>query len=134
MNETDDIRIAVINLGPYEPTWFYDHKAYFYPISPEGGKQRITVVPYHVAYFHWAVELDQHDQLVRAVTVRGDDDESWFADRLGSLCPKEFVTPNIGQPGHYTDNKLWIDWYTNRVKFKMKRIPQTMSMEEFAKV
>ena len=130
---TEDVRVGVINEGPFEPTWFYDHKGYFYPISKTGDKPKITVVPYHVAYFHWAVELDAHGNLQRATEIRGDEDESWFDDRLGSLCPKEFVVPLVGQPGHYTDSKAFLDWYTNRVKFKMKRISQTMTMEEFAR-
>jgi hypothetical protein len=135
----EDVRIGVINEGPFQPTWFYDGKAYEYRVStPEMLKAKkpiIRWVPLKIAYEHWAVQLTSDGKLERAHDVKERDGESQMANRLAGLLPKKFYSSRdaegniIKDPqgrtlGAYDDDREFKDWFLNRVHFRMKRIAE----------
>ena len=139
MAANDEIRIGVINSGPYEPTWFYDGKAYQYKVSsPEqirAKKPLIRWVSLSIAYEHWAVELGEGGKLVRATAVRERDEESQLENRLAGICPKRFYSQKDAEGnvvrdqqgrsvGAYEDDRDFKDWFMNRIQFRLKRIPE----------
>lgn len=155
MNVTEEgVLIGVINhgVGPnipwpkkfgkiqlMEPTWLYGGKPYTYKVSEPGTKEPVfNVVPLPVAYFHWAVEIDPVTGHLRRATEPTDDDDSWFDNRLSSLCPKVYMKrypeeafDATHNPTHPVDDPAFIDWYRNGVTFKMKKLTARMSAEEF---
>jgi hypothetical protein len=159
MDDIQGVLIGVINFGqgpnhPWpprkngksilmEPTWLYGTskgpKPYTYLVSEPGKKEPvINVVPLEVAYFHCAVELDPVTGTLRRANVPKDDDDSWFDNRVSSLCPKIKVKRYPDEPFDSThnpfdsvDDPAWIDWYTNGVTFKMRKLNARMTAEEF---
>jgi hypothetical protein len=135
----DDIRVGIINEGPYEPTWFYDSKPYQYRVStPEmlrAKKPLIRWVPLQIAYEHWAVQLSPNGKLERARDVKERDEESQWDNRLAGICPKRFYPqkdaegnsirdPSGRSLGAYDDDREFKDWFENRVHFRLKRMPE----------
>lgn len=135
----EDVRVGVINEGPYEPTWFYDSKPYQYRVStPEMIKAKKPIVrwiPLNIAYEHWAVQLAPDGKLERAHDVKERDGESQIANRLAGLCPKLFYPQKdaeggiIKDPqgrtlGAYDDDRVHKDWFLNKVHFRLKRIAE----------
>jgi hypothetical protein len=134
----EDIRVGVINEGPYEPTWFYDSKPYQYRVStPEMIKAKrplVRWVPLTIAYEHWAVEL-RDGKLERANRVKERDEESQLENRLAGVCPKEFyphkdaegqaIRNEAGRSlGSYEDDRAYKNWFLNKVHFRLKRMPE----------
>jgi hypothetical protein len=139
VNTSDDIRVGIVNEGPYEPTWFYDGKAYHYRVStPEmirAKKPLIRWVPLKIAYEHWAVELAKDGTLVRATQVKERDDESQLDNRLAGICPKRFYPQKDAEDniikdqsgrslGAYEDDRDFKNWFLNKIHFRLKRMPE----------
>lgn len=135
----DDVRIGVINEGPYEPTWFYDGKAYQYRVStPEmikAKKPLVRWVPLPIAYEHWAVQVSADGKLERASDVKDRDEESQLENRLAGICPKRFypqkdaegrvmVDQNGRTLGAYDDDREFKNWFLNKIHFRLKRMPE----------
>ena len=149
-SSTDDIRIGVINHGRgpngnpnrkvFEPAWAYGGVFFTYEVSEPGKKPVYTVLPWVVAREHWGLTLDSEGKLIRATEPEGDEDESLFEARLSSLCPKLHANEDGSVPwrkeygaGMFIDDPDYIDWFTNGVQFKMKRISVRQYAEEFAR-
>jgi hypothetical protein len=145
----EDIRIGVINEGDsprWDATFFWDGKPIRYRTKQAGQKdQPITVIPLHIAYEHWAVTLDDAGRLVRATERKADEKESQFERKLAGLCPKVFMPTkdyegNIMKDqggrilGSYVNDPAYEDWFTNKVKFKMKKIPVVTTAEEWSRI
>lgn len=138
MNQ-DDIRIGVINEGPYEPVWFYDGKPYHYRVStPEMIKAKKPIVrwvPLKIAYEHWAVQVSADGRLERANDIKGQDEESQMENRLAGLIPKVFypqkdaegnvIKDQAGRTlGAYDDDRVMKDWFLHKIHFRLKRMPE----------
>ena len=134
----EDIRIGVINEGPYEPTWFYDSKPYQYRVStPEMLKAKrplIRWVSLKIAYEHWAVEL-KDGKLERATEVKERDEESQLENRVAGICAKKFYTEKDGEGnpirnesgrtlGAYADDRDFKKWFLEKIHFRLKRMPE----------
>ena len=133
---TDDIRIGVLNEGPFEPVFFYNGKSYTYEVSkPGNSKPSFTVVPYEVAHFHWAIDIDEAGNITRSTKIRNGEKESWLNNRISCLCPKKNVSKNP-EKEVYTDDPEWKDWFLNKIHFRIKRLPNRMQMsaEEFSRI
>lgn len=144
----EDFYIGIINEGTgpnvksealIEPTYLWDNKPYIYKVTVPGAKPVYNVVPLVVANEHFAVKVDEHGHLMRD-TIPDQSGESTFTRNLAKLCPKvplrdeegKVVRDMNGRVAQYIDDPKFKDWYSNGVKFKLKKIPRTMSAEEFA--
>lgn len=148
MLDYSDVRIGVINEGDsprWDATFFWDGKPISYRVQRQGEKTPMTVIPLHIAYEHWAVTINGDGRLVRATEVSDGEKESQFERRLGGLAPKVFLPSkdyegNIMKDqqgrilGSFVDDPAYVDWFTNKVKFKMKRIPVVTTAEDWAKI
>jgi len=145
----DDVRIGVENHGDspaWDATFFWDGKPIVFRVRrPDEKTQPITVIPPHIAYEFFAVEIREDGKMARATERKPDEKESQFERKLGGLAPKVFLpqrdyTGEImkGQDGRtlgsYGDDPAYVDWFTNKVKFKLKRIPVVTTAEEWAKL
>lgn len=146
---TDDIRVAIWNDGsPKLPnngdaSFFWDGRKIDYKAPRANQKSPpVTIVPFHIAYEHWAITIDDQGRLVRATEKKPDERESQFERRLTGICPKVFIPQkdyegNVMRDeqgrtmGNYDIHPEWADWFTNKIRFKAKRIPQSMTLEEF---
>lgn len=135
IQNTNDLRIGVINNGPIEPEWDYDGKKYTYKIKTKDGKRACTVVPWVVAEQHFALGLKKQEdgtfKVVRKDWKEPNDRDSLLESRLGGLCHKILDRPDKDQPGHYIDNPVIKDWYLNKVRFQVRTVRYEMSEEEF---
>jgi hypothetical protein len=136
---SDDIRIGVVNEGPFEPTWFYDGKAYQYRVStPEMIKSKrplVRWIPLAIAYEHWAVQLTRDGKLERATDIKERDEESQWDNRLAGICPKRFYPQKDAEGqiikdaqgrslGAYDDDREFKEWFLHKVHFRMKKVPE----------
>lgn len=139
MSPEGDIRVGVINEGPYEPTWFYDSKPYHYRVSTpaqiKAGKPLVRWVSTTIAYEHWAVQVTADGKLERAKDVKERDDESQLENRLAGICPKKFypqqdATGEIMKDqsgrslGAYDDDREFKDWFLHKIHFRLRKIPE----------
>jgi hypothetical protein len=135
VNSMDDVRVGVINNGPFEPTWFYDSKGYTYTARTPTNKTAITVVPWVVAEHHWALgyrrDAEGNIKIVRKDWKEPNERDSRLESRMGDIVTKEWEEPKAGLAGHYIDDPKKKDWFLNRVQFKAKTVRQVMTEEEF---
>lgn len=133
ISSLDDLRVAVSNPGPVEPTWFYDGKPYTYTVRTGANKTAITVVPWKIAAHHWAIaaKTDEHGniKIVRKDWKEQGDRDSALDSRLACICPKKWHKTD--EAGHYIDDPEIKNWFLNKVTFKAKAIKQVMTEEEF---
>jgi len=135
----EDIRVGVVNEGPFEPTWFYDSKPYEYRVSSaeliKAKRPIIRWIPLAIAYEHWAVQLSKDGRLERATDIKERNEESQLEHRLGGLCPKVFYAQkdsegviirgaNGAMLGSYDDDREYKNWFLNKVHFRLKRVPE----------
>lgn len=143
--------IGVLNEGPIAFDPFYDGIHYHCDISRPGDKPHWNVFPWTVAREVFGLATDEAGNpitdaggyVLRATQPANDrEDEGLFSERLSSLCPKRFVNQDgsypfdkaLGLPGHYDDDPVFKDWFTNKLKFRLKKIPRQMSAEEFLRI
>jgi hypothetical protein len=139
ISSLDDLRVGVINHGPFEPEWHYDMahhpEGYTYTVRGPSNKTAITVVPWKVAEQHWALAIKEDNKgnikVVRKDWKEANDRDSHLQSRLASICPKKWDQPNSSLPGQYIDDPVRKDWFLNKVEFKAKAIKQVMTEEEF---
>lgn len=149
MLDYSDVRIGVINEGEsprWDATFFWDGKPIEYRVRrPDEKAVPMTVVPLHIAYEHWAVTINKEGRLVRATDILEGEKESQFDRRIGGLAPKVFMPSkdyegNIMKDqqgrilGSFVDDPSYVDWFTNKVHFKMKKIPVVTTAEEWSKI
>lgn len=147
----DTFVIGVLNEGPISFDPFYNGIHYRCDISRPGEKPYWNVFPWAVARQVFGLAVDEQGNplcdsggyVKRAFEPESDqEDEGLFVERLSGLCPKRFVNQDgsypydktSGLPGHYTDDLDFKDWFTNKLKFRMKKIPRQMSAEEFLRI
>jgi hypothetical protein len=146
----DTFVVGVLNAGPIRYDPFYSGQHYKCEVSKPGEKPYWNVFPWLVARQLFGLAQDTEGQPVvdengfvkRAYEPEGDEDEGLFYERLGGLCPKRFVNQdgsfpydkNSGIPGHYDDDQEFKNWFTSKLKFRLKRIPRQMTAEEFMRI
>lgn len=139
MSSVDDYRVGVVNEGPYEPQWAYDSKVYHYrastPEMMQAKKPIVRWIPLTIAYEHWAVQINGNGKLERATDVKGKDPESQFSHRVSVVCKKQFYPEkdsegtiirgaNGAMLGSYSDDQAMKEWFTNKVHFRLRRMPE----------
>jgi hypothetical protein len=138
MNDNENVRVGIINEGPYEPRWFYDSKEYYYRAStPEmikAKKPLVRWVPLKIAYEHFAVQLTSDGKLERATVVIPPNEESQLEHRLSGI-PKKFypqkdaegnvIKDHQGRTlGAYDDDREFKEWFLTKIHFRLKRVPE----------
>ncbi len=119
-----DVKIAVRNKGPIEPELFYGGKGYQYPVD------HVTVVPYEVAYFHFAVEV-QGGKLVREKRdVSPDGSQSWYSNRMASYSPYGLTHGRTEDRDHKAF-KEFRAWFSDGIDFRIVKTPRSMTTAEF---
>lgn len=128
MNPTfPDVKIAVLNKGPLEPTFCYDGKEQSYPIG------RAVVVPLVRAYFDFAVELNASGKLDRHFGANTDRTQSWGDNRLSSFLPYGLKHGREKEQDHARFNQ-YEEWFKHGVEFAMVETTAEISSAEFGKL
>lgn len=127
-----DAKIAVYNEGPVEPELFYNGQGYRYPVG------KAVVVPYEIAYFHFAIEL-RGGKLVRQKTDNDDRSQSWYNNRLSTYLPYGLKHPRAGDPedekkANLAKFKEFEEWFANGLSFKLVKSSSALTQDEFAKL
>jgi hypothetical protein len=132
-----DVKVAIRNKGhgpgarkdsePFYPGWLYGGKMYEYPVN------EITVVPYEVAYFHFAIEL-QGGKLIREKEHSAPDgSQSWYANRVATHSPYGLTHGRADErdPQRFKEFRAW---YSDGIEFKLVKSPRVLSTEEFDRI
>jgi hypothetical protein len=122
-----DIKIAVRNRGPVEPELFYGGKPYTYPMG------EVTIVPYEVAYFHYAIEV-KGGKLTRDKAVNNPDgSQTWYENRIASYSPYGLTHGRLEDrdPQKF---KEFRSWFSDGLDFKIVKTPKIMSPNDFDKL
>jgi hypothetical protein len=122
-----DVKIAVKNKGPVEPELFYGGKPYQYPVN------EVTVVPYEVAYFHFAIELQGGKLFREKRDSAPDGSQSWYANRVATYSPYGLTHGRLDErdPKEF---KKFRDWFSDGLEFKLVKTPRVLSSEEFDRI
>jgi hypothetical protein len=122
-----DVKIAVKNKGPFPEEWLYGGKLYKYPVN------EVTIVPFEVAYFHFAIDL-QGGKLFRDMRDSADDgSQSWYANRVATYSPYGLThgRPEDRDPKTFKEFRAW---FRDGLEFKLVKTPRVMSAEEFDRI
>ncbi len=122
-----DVKIAVRNRGPIEPELFYGGKGYQYPMD------HVTVVPYEVAYFHYAIEVEGGKVFRNKADINPDGSQSWYSNRIASYSPYG-LTHGRAEDRDHKAFKEFRTWFSDGLDFAIEKTRHSMSTEEFDKL
>ena len=135
ISSLDDLRIGVINNGPFEPTWHYAGKPYTYKARNPQNKTAITVVPWVVAQHHWGLGIKQGSDgkthVVRKDWKEPNDRDSLLESRLACIVPKRLEKSEATGTSQFIDDPEMKKWFLSGVQFKVRVMRQEWTEEEF---
>jgi hypothetical protein len=91
-----------------EPVLFYGGEPYTYIVSKPGEKPVVNIVPFEIAYFHWAVEIDP---------VTGELRRAHWLGELEHKEIRKLLTDMLAVQIEQRGEDSWpaiVDWYRKR--------------------